>query len=271
MSDHSNELPQRDLGQTGLRISCIGLGTVKIGRNQGVKYPSSFNLPGDREVRSLLQKAWSLGINLIDTAPAYGSSEERIGALLGDRKNWVICSKVGEEFVDSRSSFDFSANHTRLSVERSLRRLKTDFLDIVLVHSDGGDLDIIDRTDCLSALERLKEKGLIRAVGMSTKTVEGGVRAIELTDTVMVTYNPLAQDDAAVIEKADSLDKGVLIKKGLVSGHLDTLGESGRDPVETSLEFILAKHGVSSVIIGTIDSDHLTHNVEAAVRATAGS
>ena len=80
---------------------------------------------------------------------------------------------MGEEFSAGESHFDFSGAHTRESIERSLRRLKTHYLDLVLIHSDGNDLEILEHTDCLESLMRLKEEGLIRAVGMSTKTVEG--------------------------------------------------------------------------------------------------
>src|SRR5690554_1331134 len=125
-----------------LEISALGLGTVKLGRNQGVKYPSGFELPSDEEVRHLLALAREQGIRLLDTAPAYGSSEERLGRLLERRQDWVIATKVGEEFENGRSSFDFSAAHTRFSIERSLRRLRTDYLDIALIHSDGNDVDI---------------------------------------------------------------------------------------------------------------------------------
>jgi hypothetical protein len=115
----------RPLGSTGLLVSPLGLGTVKLGRDQGVKYPNGFTIPGDDEARLLLAQARELGINLIDTAPAYGRSEERLGPLLrGQRDEWVIVSKVGEEFDDGQSRFDFSAAHTRRSVERSLRAWK---------------------------------------------------------------------------------------------------------------------------------------------------
>ncbi len=94
----------RPLGDTGLAVSPLGLGTVKFGRDQGVKYPSGFTIPDDREAADLLALARDLGINLIDTAPAYGRSEERLGPLLrGQREHWVIVSKVGEEFVDGQS------------------------------------------------------------------------------------------------------------------------------------------------------------------------
>ncbi|HEU6454768.1 MAG TPA: aldo/keto reductase, partial [Roseateles sp.] len=94
----------RPLGSTGLTVSPLGLGTVKLGRDQGVKYPNGFQIPDDDAARMLLRQARELGINLIDTAPAYGRSEERLGPLLrGQRQDWVIVSKVGEEFADGLS------------------------------------------------------------------------------------------------------------------------------------------------------------------------
>jgi len=162
-------LAKRPLGSTGIDVSSLGLGTVKFGRNQEVKYPTGFSLPVDRAIESLLDVARENGINLLDTAPAYGSSEQRIGRLLRDRDQWVICTKVGEEFTTGKSFFDFSAEHTRRSVERSMRDMKTDYLDIVLIHSDGEDLKILEQTDCLATLLKMQEKGQIRAIGMSTK------------------------------------------------------------------------------------------------------
>jgi len=264
-------LEKRLLGQTDLAVSCLGLGTVKIGRNQGVKYPSDFELPDDNAVSALLDKARELGINLVDTAPAYGSSEERLGKLLRDRGQWVICSKVGEEFQNGQSTYDFSAEHVRSSVERSLRRLQTDWLDIVLVHSDGNDLAIINDSGCLDELQRLKERGLIKSYGMSTKTVDGGLLAAQRTDVVMVTYNPQAREDSAVIDLAAKLNKGILIKKGLLSGHLDSLADSATDPIEETLRFIFNRKGIGSVIVGTINPLHLKHNVDCTIRALSKS
>ena len=193
-------LQKRTLGQSGIIVSCLGLGTVKFGRNQGVKYPENFTLPSDDTISSLLDQAQSLGINFLDTAPAYGSSEQRLGRLLTQRQDWVICTKVGEEFITGKSFYNFSKQHVRDSIERSLRNLKTDYLDLVLVHSDGNDIAIIDSTECLETLIELKEAGLIRAIGMSTKSVEGGIKASDLTDVVMVTYNPSNNENIEVIE-----------------------------------------------------------------------
>lgn len=255
----------RPLGSTGLVVSVIGFGTVKFGRNQGVKYPSAFELPDDAAAASLLALARELGINLVDTAPAYGSSEERLGKLLqGQRQQWLVCTKTGEEFERGISRFDFSAQHTRFSVERSLKRLGTDYLDMVLVHSNGEDETIIEKTDVLDTLATLKREGKIRAFGLSTKTPMGSLLAAQRSDVVMLTYNLEERAEAGTIDYCETHNKGVLVKKAFGSGHLV---KQGADPVQASTDFIFAKSGVGSVILGTLSPDHLRHNVECALRS----
>lgn len=250
----------RPLGGTGLSVSPLGLGTVKLGRDQGVKYPNGFTIPDDREARLLLDQARELGINLIDTAPAYGRSEERLGPLLrGQRDAWVIVSKVGEEFDDGLSHFDFSAAHTRRSVERSLKRLETDFIDLVLVHSDGNDLHILEHEEVYQTLAALKQEGKIRGFGLSGKTVEGGLKALQLGDCAMVTYNLDEQGERPVLDYAAEHGKAILVKKALASGHACL--SPGVDPVRASFELLFGHPGVSSAIVGTINPVHLAHNV----------
>ena len=249
----------RPLGKTGLLVSALGLGTVKLGRDRGVKYPGEFKIPDDATARRLIEEALDLGVNLIDTAPAYGIAEERLGGLLeGLRERIVLSTKTGEEFDGTGSTFDFSAAHTRRSVERSLRRLRTDRLDLVLIHSDGDDLRVLDREEVLGELFRLRTEGRVRAVGISTKTVAGGLRAVELgCDAVMVAYHPGAPEDREVIDAAGRAGCGVLLKKALASGHAAAA-------MEENLRFALASPAVSSVIVGTINPAHLRANVAAA-------
>lgn len=251
---------KRTLGSTGIDVSVLGLGTVKIGRNQQVKYPSGFELPDDNAVIELFELAQSLGINFIDTAPAYGTSEQRLGELLPDRNDWVIVTKVGEIFENGQSRFDFSFDYTVNSVEQSLKKLKRDVLDVVLVHSDGNDMDIIKNEPVFEALAALKEKGLIKAYGMSSKTVEGGLWVVENCDVVMATANLDYDEERPVLELAKRLNKGVIIKKGLQSGHADSA--SGGGGVEDSFKHILNLPGVSSMIVGTINQNHLQSNVD---------
>lgn len=253
----------RPLGSTDLLVSPLGLGTVKFGRDQGVKYPNGFTIPDDAAARQLLNLAHELGINLIDTAPAYGSSESRLGPLLrGQRQQWVIVSKVGEEFVDGQSHFDYSPAHTRFSVERSLKRLETDYIDLVLVHSNGNDVAILRDSGVYDALAELKREGKIRAFGLSGKTVEGGLLALERGDCAMVTYNLNEQNELPVLDYAEQHGKGILIKKALASGHACL--SQAIDPVRASFELIFAHPATASAIVGTINPEHLSHNVAVA-------
>ena len=246
------------LGRTDLTISPIGLGTVKFGRNTGVKYPSSFSLPDDSQLDALLQTAKEQGINLLDTAPAYGESEKKIGEMIkGDRTHWVISTKVGEQYENGASSYDFSANATRRSVEHSLRCLKTDYLDIVLIHLDDEDEAALRHSEVVGELVLLKEKGLIRSIGASTKTVAGGLLALDLTDLVMVTVNPQDISQSPVVERARELGKGVIAKKALASGHASNIREN--------LDFVLGNRSICSAFVGTINPQHLIQNVQDAL------
>ena len=214
------EVPRRALGKSALNVPLLALGTVKIGRNTGLKLPS-FELPSDAAVQDLLATARDVGVNLIDTAPAYGSSEERLGALLpGHRQDWLLCSKVGEAFDGESSIWDFSPAQVSASVTSSLRRLRTDYLDIVLVHSDGSDADIVERYGTLEQLAELKAKGLIRAIGLSSKSAAGGLRALPYVDVIMATLNAEDRSEADLIEQASAQGVGVLVKKPLGSGRL---------------------------------------------------
>ncbi len=248
----------RRVGLTDIEVSVIGLGTVKLGRNQGVKYPQAFSLPTDNEVKKLLECAKELGINLLDTAPAYGESETRLGKWLrGQRHEWVLSTKVGETFTEGESHFDFSPQAINRSIDRSLAALQTDYLDIVLVHSNGNDLRLIDEEAVFFSLEKLKKTGKIRTFGMSTKSIAGGLATLAVADVAMVSFNPEYLDEREVLQYAAAHHKGILVKKALASGHLapQKMGEA--------LSFILAEPGVSSVILGTINPQHLSDNIRA--------
>ena len=171
----------------------------------------------------------------------------------------MIVSKVGEEFADGLSRHDFSAAHTRMSVERSLQRLETDFIDLVLVHSDGNDLAILEQCEVYQALAQLKQEGKIHGFGFSGKTVDGGLKALEQGDCAMVTYNLNEQAERAVIDYATAHHKGILVKKALASGHVCL--SPGIDPVRASFELLFDRPGVASAIVGTINPLHLAHNV----------
>jgi aryl-alcohol dehydrogenase-like predicted oxidoreductase len=268
-------LPQRPLGKTGINVSCLGLGTVKFGRTHNLRYTEKFSLPDDAQLKQLLEVARECGINLLDTAPAYGFSEERLGDLIKlSRKDWIISTKAGEEFIlnkatdEAWSQFDFSAKNIRASVERSLRRLRTDYLDLVLIHSDGEDEKILTQTDALDTLIQLKREGWIRAHGISSKTVAGGVLAAELMDAVMLTYNQQQPEELEVINACAKSGTGVLLKKVFASGQVCHHTPPGaQKQIQSALEFALKPQAVSSAVLGTINPQHLRENVLAVLAA----
>lgn len=259
--DHGFEKTDlRQLGRSDIYLSPLGLGTVKFGRNTHVKYPQHFDIPDDSALESLIEIAGCLGINLVDTAPAYGDSEQRLGQMLKpNRQDWIICTKVGERYHQGKSSYEFSAQATGLSIESSLRKLGTDYLDIVLIHLPDEDKHILQNTDVVDELIRIQKRGDIRLIGASTKTVAGGLLAVDLLDLVMITYSPQDTSQSVVLEEASRRGKGVIIKKALGSGHATNIREN--------LQFVTGNRCVCSTIVGTINPDHLRQNVKEVLSA----
>ena len=257
--DKMGKINKRPLGDTGIAVSPLGLGTVKFGRNEGVKYPQGFEIPDEAALAGLLALARDLGINLLDTAPAYGLSEERLGRLLaGQRRDWVIVGKAGEEFAGGRARHDFTPEHLAMSLERSLKRLNTDYLDVLLLHSDGNDLQNLS-DEVIAYMHDCKRRGLVRAVGASTKTAAGGLKTLETMDVAMAAYTAEYTAERPVLDYAAAHNKGVIVKKALASGHSAN--------IEEALAFATAHPGVSAVMTGTINPAHLRQNAQALAAA----
>ena len=249
----------RPIGHTGLIVPPIGFGAFKIGRNQGVKYPQPYDLPDAAEVARLLNSILDLGCTLIDTAPAYGVSETRIGEAIGHRRSeFVLSTKVGETFQNGTSHYDFSAAGIKSSLERSLKNLRTDVLDIVFIHSDGRDRFILEETETVAILQDFRTRGLIRAIGLSGKTIEGAELALDWADLLMVEYHLNDAGHRDLISQAAQNGLGIFVKKGLASGKL---------PAKDSIEFVLAHSGVTSLIIGGLSFEHFRENWQTALLA----
>lgn len=152
-------------GKNSLQVTNFGLGTAPIGNTTSVS---------DADAEATIQRAYELGVRLFDSAPLYGKGEAeiRVGrALQGmPRDSYVISTKIGRVLNADRSAFvyDYSRDGVMRSIEGSLKRLKTDRLDIVLVHDP--DADVVDHEqDALDGafpmLQDLRDQGVIKAVG----------------------------------------------------------------------------------------------------------
>ncbi len=254
-------------------ISPVTMGTATWGRNEALKNygVSGRELPSDKNIESLVARCLELGINVFDTAPAYGLSEKRLGAVLSSqRKNIVICTKTGEFFEGGRSHYDFSEEATRTSVQKSLSDLKTDYLDVVTVHLNSqNDFDTLKSSPVLEALCRMKEEGKIRAIGASTHSNEATAYAVEHLDLVMANYNVGWQVELDNIKRAQEKGVFVMIKKGLNQGHLDKIGSD--NPIKTCMKAVTDLGEGVSLVMGTTKLKHLNENIETYLACLAPS
>ncbi|MFH1109044.1 MAG: aldo/keto reductase [Planctomycetota bacterium] len=237
-------------------LSPLGYGAFKIGRNVGTKYDQAYELPDAASVERLLNGVLDLGINYIDTAPAYGASEERIGQAISHRRHeFVLSTKVGEFLESGVSRYDFSAAAVRKSVEASLRRLRTEVLDLMFIHADRDDVRIVQQTEVVPTLVSLRDAGLMRGIGLSGYTAEGFQAALSWADAIMVTYHRDDDTLAPVIDEAHRRGLAVIVKKGLASGRL---------PAAEALSFVLGNPAVTSVVVGSLSLDHLREDLRIA-------
>lgn len=250
-------MDHRTLGSSGIECSRLGWGAFKIGRDQGTKFPEEYSIPSEEQSIRIIHEMLDLGINLIDTAPSYGLSEARLGKAIRDRRDDVVLStKVGEQFEAGTSHHDFTSAGAVKSLQESLRRLETDHVDMLWIHSDGNDRSILDDEPYLETLASFKDAGMTRAIGFSGKTIEGNRSALAWADAIMVEYHLEDRSHEPLILEAADRGVGVVIKKALRSGHL---------PGDEALRFVFhdspAANEITSVIIGSMDHRRMQSNL----------
>jgi len=290
----------RKLGRTELQISEIGFGALEIGRPWGLPIAGDFVVPEEREVHALLDRALELGINLIDTAPAYMQSEERLGKLLKNRrKEFYLASKCGEHFDGTQSRYDFSAKGTLEFIETSLRRLHTDYLDLIQIHCGPDEVETVRGGETLQGMLRAKAAGKVRWIGVSCHE-SGALAALEsgAYDVLQLPYSilnrtiaePWPEGGDSILSLAAQNNIGILIRESLEHGKLTDkirrkpakddpvaarLGETLarlesrgiRTPLsQLAIQYVLRRPEVSSVLVGTRNARHLEQAIEAAAR-----
>jgi aryl-alcohol dehydrogenase-like predicted oxidoreductase len=211
----------RSLGRTGLVVSEIGFGAWGIGGRTVSQ--TSYGDTDDRTSLAALGRAHDCGITFFDTSAAYGNghSEELIGkALAGVRHKAVLATKAGYEAWDRPP--DFSAAAIVASTERSLGRLRTDYLDLLLLHN--APLDVLLAPDVREALARLVASGKVRSWGTSAKGPADALEAVRACDVPVIQANFNMMDVRAVtaglFEEVSRRNAGFIARTPLCFGFL---------------------------------------------------
>ncbi|HXI13101.1 MAG TPA: aldo/keto reductase [Thermoanaerobaculia bacterium] len=216
----------RTLGTTGLQVSRIGFGGWAIGGAMEVGgAPVGWGRTSDDESLAAVRRARDLGVTFFDTADIYGQgrSESLMGIVLPRRRaDVVIATKVGSvRGSDGGLRKDFSKKHIFLAIDGSLKRLRTDYVDLYQLHNPT--LDDLRREEIQEAMEMLQSLGKIRYWGVSISTVADGLEIIRRKwgYTLQVLYNILNQAPAAeLFPLARKHGFGIIARVPLASGLL---------------------------------------------------
>jgi aryl-alcohol dehydrogenase-like predicted oxidoreductase len=296
----------RELGKTGIRVSTIGFGAWAIGgASEASGTPLGWGRTSDDESLAAIRRARDLGVTFFDTSDSYGfgRSESLLGIVLSrHRRDVVIATKVGVVRTSSNElKKDFSRQHILLAVDGSLKRLRTDYIDVYQLHNPT--LEELRREEIQETMDRLQELGKIRYWGVSIYNPDEGVEIINNNwgYTLQVLYNVLNQSPAKeLFPLAKERGYGIIARVPLASGLLtgkyrqDTvfksddirqnfltpkrleeaaarvdevrsiLGGAERSMAEASLRFVLAHDAVSTTIPGAKSVRQVESNVSAA-------
>ena len=212
----------RKLGDTGLEVSEIGFGAWGIGGL--TKGATSYGPTNDDESRLALETAFDAGITFYDTSDIYGNghSEELLGEVFKNvRSNVIIASKVG--FLEPSGRQDFSPGYIRKSLEATLRRLQSDYLDLYQLHSPSIE-DLDDGEEIKQVLSDLRQEGKIRAFGVSSRSPSEAINAISDHEyhSIQVNFNLIDQRaiEVGLFDLSTREESGVIGRTPLCFGFL---------------------------------------------------
>lgn len=281
----------RPFGNTGMNVSEIGLGAWQLAN-------PDWGVDSKSEALRVIQKSLEAGCNFFDTAPGYagGRSEELLGeGLKSMRKDVMLCTKFGHT---AEGLTDFSTNAIHQSIEASLRRLQTDYLDIVLMHNPPREMMDGRVASQYAEFEKLKAEGKIREYGVSLDWREELEMVVDTTQSkaLEVFFNALYQEPLPAFQKAHENGVGIIVKVPLDSGWLSgryrkghqfddirkrwppevvarrselveqfaALVPEGTSMAHAALQFILAQPQVSTIIPGAKSAEQALDNFAAA-------
>jgi aryl-alcohol dehydrogenase-like predicted oxidoreductase len=281
------DLPRRTLGRTGLEVTALGYGAMELrGEPRGPAV-------SDDDASRILNAVLDSGINFIDTSPDYGNSEEHIGRSIAHRRGeYFLASKCGcivgapPAPAGQRNPHVFTAENVRAGVEQSLRRMKTDYLDLVQFHISPSRTEL-EEQGALEELKKLQAEGKVRFLGMSG-TLPNLRQHISMGvfDEFQIPYSALEREHEAAIAEAAAAGAGIVIRGGVARGapaewdrarqglpvkdrwegaKLDDL-LNGMSRMEFTLRFTLSLPELATTIVGTRNPAHLQENLDAAAK-----
>jgi L-galactose dehydrogenase len=272
----------RQLGETSLRVSILGYGASPLG--------NAFRVTDPAEGKAAVHLAVERGINYFDVSPYYGLTlaETRLGeALVGLRQNVILATKCGRYGADQ---FDFSAARITASIDESLARLQTDYVDLLQAHDvEFGDArQIVEET--VPAMRKLQQQGKARFIGITGYSLRNlmAIAAQVKVDTILTycRYNLMIDDmDSALIPfarqhgigiiNASPLHMGIITERGAPDWHpapqsVRDAGQRvvalcrahGLDASEVALRFCLDHPAVATTLVGMSSRAHVERNLK---------
>jgi len=273
----------RTLGRTQLPVSALGYGTM------GLRGPRTWGVRVVEEATAerILHAVLDAGINFLDTSPDYGLSEERIGRYLaGRRDEFYLATKCGCVYTQREDHLELThvwqPEVVRGNLETSLRRLRTDHVDLLQFH--GGDAGTLRAAGLIDLLQEFRERGLVRHLGVSSSLPQlPALLEMDVFDTFQVPFSCLAPEHEPWIEEAARRGAGVIVRGGIAQGGpeaeiqrapvnsvwsaariAEDLLPAGMSPAELILRYTLSHPACHTTIVGTCNPDHLRDNVAAA-------
>src|SRR5215470_17695772 len=278
-------IPTRVLGRTGLPVTVLGYGAMELrGAPRGRDVTEA-------QAETVLNAVLDAGINFIDTSIDYGRSEDLIGRFIAHRRaEYFLASKCGcVPDAPMGAEHIHTAENIQAGVERSLRRMKTDHLDLVQFHRSLTRREF-EEHGALEAALALKQAGKVRFLGVSG-TLPNLMEQLEMGvfDAFQIPYSALQREHEEVIARAAAAGAGIIIRGGVARGapsdwqrryymlpgatmrerweqaRLDEL-LNGMSRLEFTLRFTLSNPDLDTTIVGTRDAGHLRENIAAALK-----
>ena len=284
------DLEKRTLGRTGMDVTVLGYGAMEL---RGV--PRGREVP-EEDAGRILNTVLDLGINYIDTSIDYGVSEERIGRYIAHRRGeYFLASKCGclvgwepDPSRDRGGPHVYTKDNIVAGVEQSLRRMNTDYMDLLQVHMTPSR-QVLEESGTVEAMQELQAQGKVRFLGMSG-TIPHLADHIEMGvfDAFQIPYSASQREHEDLVGAAAVAGSGTIIRGGAARGapsgeertagrnpelldvweqaQMDELLEEGQSRMEFVIRFTQTHPGMHTNIVGTINPEHLRQNLEASLK-----